>query len=353
MTDWLPTFASLANVRPQRGVDGLNQMDALTGGQPAREELYLGAGAYRYQKWKLIKGTGKVCQGDDPPKPDTYLLFDLEADPMESNNLANKYPNIRDMLIEKLMAEQSLDVPVVKPDPTCLPFATIVTPKIGEVFMPWCYPKPEPLVIRGTWTFLGGLSWQWIEKNRDLFETLIAQDLAPILDVQAAALQFAVVTAETGSKSSRIELRFSLLFKWGKDIGDKNRRTLEWFDILKKKANYPSYKFRNLETQLPNEAFRSNRNVEMTSNGYTWLLGPAHKIPSIGNMELIDSDSNSDSEGMDSGILIAIVSSSVLAVAIAGVAVFAYSRKTKNLLSSSLPSTDSTENLTTGKGVVI
>lgn len=85
LMDLFPTFCELGEAALPEGVDGISVVPVLKGQQSAgREVLYTGyrdcMRAVRDQRWKLIRY----------PLVDRTQLFDLQADPRELSNLANK-----------------------------------------------------------------------------------------------------------------------------------------------------------------------------------------------------------------------------------------------------------------------
>jgi arylsulfatase A-like enzyme len=103
--DFLPTLVRLAGGKPpdDRPIDGINMMPALEGGKlPERTIFYYSAqrlNAVRKGKWKLhyryydnSKGGYLVARNwVTPEKP---LLFDVQADPSERFDLADKFPEV-------------------------------------------------------------------------------------------------------------------------------------------------------------------------------------------------------------------------------------------------------------------
>jgi arylsulfatase A len=103
MADWMPTLAALAGATlpPEVEIDGKNLWPLLSGSgsrDPDGELRYLyyrqdnsGLGAYREGRWKLklaVRGGESVYARYDHDD----LLFDLEADPGEQNDLAPAMP---------------------------------------------------------------------------------------------------------------------------------------------------------------------------------------------------------------------------------------------------------------------
>lgn len=95
--DMMPTFADLAGVQPPEDIDGVTMLPALLGetGQPGHDALYWeyhglwnGAQAVRAGRWKGVRLGGH----DDPEAP--IELYDLDADPGETRDVAAEHPEV-------------------------------------------------------------------------------------------------------------------------------------------------------------------------------------------------------------------------------------------------------------------
>jgi arylsulfatase A-like enzyme len=95
--DMLPTMADLLGVRPPSGLDGVSFLPQLFGAATpgARPPLYWeyhglwkGSQAVRIGRWKGVRLGGH--ERSDAP----IELYDLEADPSESNNVAAAHPDV-------------------------------------------------------------------------------------------------------------------------------------------------------------------------------------------------------------------------------------------------------------------
>jgi arylsulfatase A-like enzyme len=122
VTDWLPTLTRLAGGKSpeQPPLDGRDVWPVLTASAKSpHEEILLNvtpaAGAIRMGKWKLLESgglsandPGQTRKGNGPAKVE---LFDLEADPGEENNLADRQPEMVDKLRARLETYRKAAVP--------------------------------------------------------------------------------------------------------------------------------------------------------------------------------------------------------------------------------------------------
>ncbi|MEM7415647.1 MAG: arylsulfatase [Gemmatimonadota bacterium] len=112
--DMMPTFADVAGVSRPSGLDGISLLPALRGvaGQPEHEHLYWeyhglwdGAQAVRMGRWKGVRLGGHL----DVDAP--IELYDLDADPAETTNVAADHPDvvaqIRDIMFSRTESDVS------------------------------------------------------------------------------------------------------------------------------------------------------------------------------------------------------------------------------------------------------
>ena len=96
--DFLPTFARLAGyeVPSDRVIDGVDQTGLLLGKSPegARQTYRYQKNGIRQGKWKYLRAKHRIASyAIDPNRTEEIVeLYDLEADPGETTNLAEKYP---------------------------------------------------------------------------------------------------------------------------------------------------------------------------------------------------------------------------------------------------------------------
>jgi len=165
--DWFPTLAKLTGAKPEgKPLDGVSHLDSLLSGPKdqkdlaPREEVFVGYAAYRnqwygpalrWQNWKLIQGTSGGPEDSEVIPPahdqpasggsvdDSYLLFDIEQDPGETNDLAKQFPIVVQILQAKLREYQESYVPPMQDyDPDCGPFRIANTSEFGPTWEPWC-----------------------------------------------------------------------------------------------------------------------------------------------------------------------------------------------------------------------
>ncbi len=89
--DYMPTLLSLVGIPEFPGVEGINAWTMADGGDPIRERTFTGFGnfaAVRDNKWHYFQN----FRGKDPGKGPA--LYDLDADPGEKTNVADKYPDV-------------------------------------------------------------------------------------------------------------------------------------------------------------------------------------------------------------------------------------------------------------------
>ena len=107
--DWLPTFLELigAKASTPTGIDGISFAPTLRGkSQPERPFLYREAQGYggqqyvRVGKWKAIRLNLHVPPGKKQAAAPVFELYDLEADPTETRDVAAANPDV----VARLMA---------------------------------------------------------------------------------------------------------------------------------------------------------------------------------------------------------------------------------------------------------
>ncbi len=105
--DLLPTILAAANIPPSLDLDGVSLLEPLMAAdsQPIRRALYWrigGRAAFRQDQWKLHRGAAN--------RP--WELYDLETDPGESRNLAEKSPQ---QLARLVAAWTKVDAEMIDP----------------------------------------------------------------------------------------------------------------------------------------------------------------------------------------------------------------------------------------------
>ncbi len=120
--DLLPTFCGAAGIESPKDIDGVSILPTLTGktGQRVHEFLYWefpsygGQQAVRAGKWKAVRQ--KLNKG-----PSAIELYDLEADPSETKNIAAEHPDVVKRLASIMKTEHTpskvFPLPSVDPPP--------------------------------------------------------------------------------------------------------------------------------------------------------------------------------------------------------------------------------------------
>jgi len=115
--DWLPTFAAAAGAAVPPGIDGIDLLPALTApaGQRTvpREFLYREFPAYGGQqslhagRWKVVRQGLLPRKAAATRRPAAIVteLYDLEADPAESRDVAAEHPEVV-VRLEAVMARE-------------------------------------------------------------------------------------------------------------------------------------------------------------------------------------------------------------------------------------------------------
>lgn len=112
MFDVHPTLAALAGARmPERRIDGIDLSSVLLGEDGAKghdEFLYfrgMNLEALRVGKWKLmLEGSNAPLRSKQPKKEAPLRLYDLEADPGETNDQAARHPDVVKTLLARAAA---------------------------------------------------------------------------------------------------------------------------------------------------------------------------------------------------------------------------------------------------------
>ncbi|XP_070200208.1 arylsulfatase B-like [Littorina saxatilis] len=136
--DWFPTILELADIKEEGGIDGVSQLQTITGGAASRRTEFVynidevnNISAIRYGDFKLIKGGAGDYNGWYPPPkldgstPDLpiaddtkipeYMLFNVKEDPTEHNDLSEKDPENLQRLKQRLEYWMKSLVPAQNP----------------------------------------------------------------------------------------------------------------------------------------------------------------------------------------------------------------------------------------------
>ncbi len=107
--DWFPTLAAIIGAAAPDDLDGIDISAMVFGGPPpAERDLYWTWGrtmnrwALRQGRWKIVKyGRGA------PADADAWRLFDLQADPAETTDVAAQYPDVVSELRARFLAQRA------------------------------------------------------------------------------------------------------------------------------------------------------------------------------------------------------------------------------------------------------
>lgn len=103
LTDWMATLAAITGATLPRdaGEDSASLVGLLRGtatarGAPVIHHSAAGMFAIRDGRWKLVLGNGSGGRAQPKGKPfgQPYALFDLQADPSETEDLADRHPDV-------------------------------------------------------------------------------------------------------------------------------------------------------------------------------------------------------------------------------------------------------------------
>ena len=135
LTGFVDVFPTICDIVTPEGnnpapFDGISILNVLEGKKKAAgRTFYLGCGALIENEWKIIRA------GQNPQmKLVKDLLFNIVSDPYEQNDLSDKYPDIKEKLMRKVMMYDS-----IKPEKEVLPFNVgkegFVPPKEWNIFL--------------------------------------------------------------------------------------------------------------------------------------------------------------------------------------------------------------------------
>jgi len=215
VTDWLPTFWSLASLQGKlnpnnpiktKPLDGIDQWLAISENLPSnRTEFVINIdpkpvacghrvphAGLRWKEWKLIIGAGGPPNGWYPAPEltdiektcghhDSYIeLYNIIEDPSETRNVSDKFPDIVQMLTEKIKAYNATAVPLGnKPhDPASNPA------NFNFTWMPWLDMFAE--VPDETYTLTKDL---WLDGNQ-LTEDDVLSSMDACFDLDPDTVEF-------------------------------------------------------------------------------------------------------------------------------------------------------------------
>ena len=120
IVDLFPTLLKLASVAPNgsKPLDGKDVWPTIADGEPSPHEFILHnatpfCGAIRMGDWKLIHNGSVAANATNPPKKETWELFNIAKDPSEKENRRQSRPKVFARLKAKLT---ELSATAVKPN---------------------------------------------------------------------------------------------------------------------------------------------------------------------------------------------------------------------------------------------
>ena len=119
--DVLPTILDAVNFQktPEKKFDGMSILPVLKGEKNKIErDLYLGSGAMVNSEWKLVKKDAKRILSFIEIEED--MLFRISADPNETTNVRDQYPDVYNELLEKVRSFETIE-PTMTPPPDAKP----------------------------------------------------------------------------------------------------------------------------------------------------------------------------------------------------------------------------------------
>ncbi len=103
--DVLPTLSELTGITPPPNIDGISFLPSLTGQNEQKQHDYLYWAFYeKGGRQAILKNNWKLVLYDVlNPEKTTTVLFDLDVDPGEENNLASEHPGMVEELKQLIL----------------------------------------------------------------------------------------------------------------------------------------------------------------------------------------------------------------------------------------------------------
>ncbi|MBT3192343.1 MAG: sulfatase-like hydrolase/transferase [Verrucomicrobia bacterium] len=111
--DWFPTLAGIVGFKPEKTIDwdGFDLSPVLLRQAPLPErDLYwiwhpqVNRWALRHKAWKIVK------YGCGEPTVDQWQLFNMDQDPYEEHNLANRHPELVSAMHQRFLVQRGKDL---------------------------------------------------------------------------------------------------------------------------------------------------------------------------------------------------------------------------------------------------
>ncbi len=114
IVDWFPTIAKLLDYQPKAPLewDGIDISKAIFTSKPLPKREFYWIWNKKTNRWALRFGDWKIVNYgiEEPSLPTAWMLFNLEEDPEETTDIADKYPDVVSELHQRFLAQRAKDL---------------------------------------------------------------------------------------------------------------------------------------------------------------------------------------------------------------------------------------------------